>query len=221
MAGNLFVRDEGHDMVAAADEVVAILREACRAAEDMGMKIAMENHADFTVRELASIHARVNSPAFGFTVDCANLAFDLDDPLRLAEILAPHALTTHFKNYRIVRTGEGLALENCALGRRRDRLARHRRDAGEIQSADQPEYRNPLAIRPVQAQHAEPGLLGETPCAVRPTVFLVLGESLGKPPLEPWPDNLPDGPAAWKREAEDLRSSVRLGAARAGAFTDS
>ena len=116
MAGNLFTRDEGHDMTALADQAVAILREACRAAEDMGMKIAMENHADFTVRELASILARVNSPAFGFTVDCANLAFDLDDPLRLAGILAPHALTTHFKNYRIIRTAEGLALENCALG---------------------------------------------------------------------------------------------------------
>ncbi len=70
----------------------------------LGMKIAMENHADFTVRELASILARVNSPAFGFTVDCANLAFDLDDPLRLAGIMAPHALTTHFKNYRVIRT---------------------------------------------------------------------------------------------------------------------
>ena len=33
------------------------------------MKIAMETHADFTVRELASIYARVNSPAFGYTVD--------------------------------------------------------------------------------------------------------------------------------------------------------
>ncbi len=116
VAGNLFARDEGYDMVATADEVVAILREACRAAEVMGMKIAMENHADFTVRELASIHARVNSPAFGFTVDCANLAFDLDNPLRLAEILAPHALTTHFKDYRIIRTHEGLALQNGALG---------------------------------------------------------------------------------------------------------
>ena len=116
VAGNLFTRDEGHDMAALADRAVAILREACRAAEDLGMKIAMENHADFTVRELASILARVNSPAFGFTVDCANLAFDLDDPLRLAGILAPHALTTHFKNYRILRTPDGLALANCALG---------------------------------------------------------------------------------------------------------
>ena len=55
VGGNLFVRDEGHDMTRLADQAVAILREACRAAEDLGMQIAMENHADFTVRELAAI----------------------------------------------------------------------------------------------------------------------------------------------------------------------
>ena len=115
VGGNLFTRDEGHDMTALADTAVAILREASQAAEAMGMKIALENHADFTVRELASIQARVNSPAFGFTVDCANLAFDLDDPLRLARIMAPYGLTTHFKNYRVMRTPTGLALENCDL----------------------------------------------------------------------------------------------------------
>ncbi len=80
VGGNLLTRDEGHDMTALSDQAVAILREACRAAEDLGLKIALENHADFTVRELASILARVGSPAFGFTVDCANLAFDLDAP---------------------------------------------------------------------------------------------------------------------------------------------
>ena len=82
----------------------------------MGIKIAMENHADFTVREGAGILARVDSPAFGFTVDCGNLAFDLDEPVRLAKMMAPHALTAHYKNYRILRTPEGLALGNCPLG---------------------------------------------------------------------------------------------------------
>ena len=33
VAGNLFTRDAGHDMAQLADEAVAILREACRAAE--------------------------------------------------------------------------------------------------------------------------------------------------------------------------------------------
>lgn len=116
VAGNLFSRDEGYDMGALAHQAVAILREACKAAEDLGMCIALENHADFTVGELLSIRARVGSEALGFTVDCANLAFDLDEPLRLAGLMAPYALTTHYKNYRIVRTGCGLALENCALG---------------------------------------------------------------------------------------------------------
>ena len=52
VAGNLFIRDEGHDMAAMANRAVAIFREACRAAHDLGMKIAMENHADFTVRRV-------------------------------------------------------------------------------------------------------------------------------------------------------------------------
>jgi len=104
VGGNLFTRDEGHDMAQLADDTVAILREACKAAEDLGIRIAMENHADFTVRELAAIHARVGSPAFGFTLDTGNLAFDMDDPMRLAQIMAPHTFATHCKNYKIVRT---------------------------------------------------------------------------------------------------------------------
>ena len=208
VAGNLFVRDEGHDMVAVADDVVAILREACRAAEDTGMKIAMENHADFTVRELASIYARVNSPAFGFTVDCANLAFDLDAPLRLAEILAPYALTTHFKNYRIIRTSEGLALENCGLG------------DGEIDlpaiAATLAKYNPKINLNieihtqfaPFRLNVLDPAYWARHPAPPADGLSWYLAKAWSKPLLDPWPDNLPDGETSWKREAEDLRSSV-------------
>ena len=147
-------------MVALADEAVAILREACRAAEDLGMKIAMENHADFTVRELASILARVNSPAFGFTVDCANLAFDLDDPLRLAEIMAPPRLDDALQELPNHPHPDGLALENCALGDGDIDLAAIAELLGEAQSADQPEHRNSLASSPLSAGRLEPGLSG-------------------------------------------------------------
>ncbi len=209
VAGNLFVRDQGYDMVATADEVVAILREACRAAEDLGMKIAMENHADFTVRELASIHARVNSPAFGFTVDCANLAFDLDNPVRLAEILAPHALTTHFKNYRIIRTGDGLGLQNGALGDGdidlaaiAATLAKYKPDINlniEIHSQFAPFKLNVLKPAYWSCHYSQPA----------DGLAWYLAKAWDRPLLEPWPENLPDGPAAWKRESEDLRSSIR------------
>ena len=171
VAGNLFIRDEGHDMVALADQAVAILREACRAAEDLGIKIAMENHADFTVRELASILARVDSPAFGFTVDCANLAFDLDAPLRLAEIMAPHALTTHYKNYRIVRGPRGLALENCALGDGDIELSA----MTELLAKHNPQINLNIEIHSqfaaLPARRPEPGILGAASVAARATVW--------------------------------------------------
>jgi hypothetical protein len=35
VAGNLFIRDQGYDMAALADDVVEILRPACKAAENM------------------------------------------------------------------------------------------------------------------------------------------------------------------------------------------
>lgn len=220
VAGNLFTRDEGHDMTAMADQVVAILREACKAAEDLGLKIAMENHADFTVRELASILARVASPAFGFTVDCANLAFDLDDPLRLAGIMAPYALTTHFKNYRIIRTPKGLALENCSLGEGEIDLEsiagilhQHNPQINlniEIHSQFAPFTLNVLD-RAYWARHPSPPGEG---------LAWYLGKSWVKAIPERWPDNLPDGPEAWELEQRHLRESVSWARSALGKILD-
>jgi sugar phosphate isomerase/epimerase len=209
VAGNLFTRDEGHDMAALADRAVATLREACRAAEDLGMKIALENHADFTVRELAAILARVASPAFGFTLDSANLAFDLDDPLRLAEILAPHTLTTHFKNYRILRTPDGLALANGALGDGdidqtaiAELLARYNPQIRlniEVHSQFAP-FRLDVLRRAWWSRHLAPPGDG---------LAWYLEKAWTRPLPDPWPDNLPDGKPSWDRESQDLQSSVR------------
>ena len=102
--------------------------EACPAAEELGMKIAMETHADFTVRELVSILARVDSPAFGLTVDCANMAFDLDIPQRLAgdpgAVRPDDPLQELPRRPQPRRAGPG----ELRLGRRRDRHRGHRRD---------------------------------------------------------------------------------------------
>lgn len=208
VAGNLFIRDEGHDMSAMADRVVATLREACRAAQDLGMKIAMENHADFTVRELASIFARVDSPAFGFTVDCANLAFDLDDPLRLAGIMAPHALTTHFKDYRIVRGRQGLALANCALGDGHIDLVA----IAELLAKHNPQIHLNIEIHsqfaPFRLDVLDPTYWSRHPSPPGDGLAWYLGKSWFEPLLDPWPDNRPDGPKSWELEEEHLQRSI-------------
>jgi sugar phosphate isomerase/epimerase len=208
VVGNLFIRDEGHDMVALADQTVAILREACRAAEDLGIKIAMENHADFTVRELASIFARVSSPAFGFTVDCGNLAFDLDAPLRLAEILAPHALTTHYKDYGIVRTTDGLALENCALGDGDIELVA----MTELLAKYNPQLNLNIEIHsqfsPFRLDVLRPAFWTRHPSPPGDGLAWYLAKSWNKPPLDPWPNNFADGAPAWEVESKHLRQSI-------------
>lgn len=208
VAGNLFTRDEGHDMAKLADDAAAILGEACRAAEAMGLKIALENHADFTVRELASILARVNSPAFGFTVDTANLAFDLDEPLRLARIMAPHALTTHFKNYRVIRTPQGLALENCELGE------------GDIDAAAiagilaqcHPDLHMNIEIHsqfaPFPLNILAPGYWDRHPAPPGDGLAWYLSKSWTRNDPPRPAANLPDGPEAWRVEEKHLESSI-------------
>jgi sugar phosphate isomerase/epimerase len=209
VVGNFLTRDEGHDMTLLADQAVAIFREACRAAEDLGIKIAVESHADFTVREHASILARVNSPAYGFTVDCGNLAFDLDNPLRLAEILAPRAWTTHYKNYRIIRTRDGLALENCAL------------DEGEIDivaiaellAKYNPQINLNIEIHeqyaPFRMDILRPAFWARHPSPPGEGLAWYLEKSWTKAPLDALRDNLPDGAATWEIEARQIRQSVR------------
>jgi sugar phosphate isomerase/epimerase len=209
VGGNLFVRDEGHDMAALADRAVAILREACKAAEEMGLKIAIENHADFTVRELASILARVNSPAFGFTVDCANLAFDIDDPLRLAGIMAPHALTTHFKDYRVLRTPKGLALENCAVGSGDIDLAAIAR----LLAAKNPAINLNIEIHSQWNFFAlnilEEGYFLRHPAPPGDGLAWYLEKSWQRPITADPFIALPDGPESWKLERQHVGQSIR------------
>ena len=209
VAGNLLTRDEGYDMNFLADEAVSILKGACKVAEDMGMKIAAENHADFTVRELVSILARVNSPAFGFTVDCANLAFDLDEPIRLAKIMAPYALTTHYKNYRIIRTKNGLGLENCSLGEGdidiisiTQILAEHNPGINlniEIHSQFAPFKLNILDEEFFKKHPAPPG----------DGLSWYLKKSWEKDIPETRPSDLADGEKSWGLEYEHLKLSIR------------
>ncbi|MGA2617826.1 MAG: sugar phosphate isomerase/epimerase [Thermoguttaceae bacterium] len=209
VGGNLFVRDEGHDMARLADQAVDILREACRAAGDMGMHIAMENHADFTVRELAGIRARVGSPAFGFTLDCANLAFDLDDPVRLARIMAPYSQTTHFKNYRVIRTRRGLALENCSLGEGEIDLPA----IAEILAAQRPTINLNIEIHtqfaPFTLDILDKTFFQRHPSPPGDGLAWYLQAAWNKAIPEALPANLPDGQLSWQREQEDVRQSVR------------
>lgn len=79
-------------------------REAVKIAEDYGIKMAVENHIDYTADEIMQLLENVDSPNFGVNFDTGNFLRLLDDPIRGMEILAPHVLAVHLKDLQVNHT---------------------------------------------------------------------------------------------------------------------
>jgi len=82
-------------------QLVVMLREAVKVAEGHGIKLAIENHIDFTAKEILQIVEAVGSPHLGVNFDTGNFARLLDDPIKAMELLAKHTLATHIKDLRV------------------------------------------------------------------------------------------------------------------------
>jgi sugar phosphate isomerase/epimerase len=76
-------------------------KEAIKIAEDVGVKLAVENHIDYTADEIMQLLENVDSPNFGVNFDTGNFLRLLDDPIRGMEILAPHVLAVHLKDLQV------------------------------------------------------------------------------------------------------------------------
>ena len=81
--------------------VLPMLKQAVKAAEDQGVKLAMENHMDFTAPEIKSIIEQIGSPNFGVTFDSGNFFRMLQDPVEAMEILGPYVFATHLKDLAV------------------------------------------------------------------------------------------------------------------------
>lgn len=82
--------------------MVACLREAAKVAEELEMPLAVENHCDFTGKELATVLREVDSEWIGCAMDTANGFTVYCDPNEDIEALAEFTFTTHMKDMRMV-----------------------------------------------------------------------------------------------------------------------
>ncbi|MFH1185807.1 MAG: sugar phosphate isomerase/epimerase family protein, partial [Chloroflexota bacterium] len=96
VGSSLMFRHEPHgpQIKALAD----MFKKAIKTAEDAGIKMAVENHIDFTGDEILQLLSEVNSPNFGLNFDTGNFLRLLDDPIAAMEKLAPHVMATHVKD---------------------------------------------------------------------------------------------------------------------------
>ncbi len=73
------------------------LKATAPAAEDAGIRIAVENHCDSFSEEILWLLDLVDHPAVGACIDTVNALMVMEDPMQAIENLAPRAFTNHFR----------------------------------------------------------------------------------------------------------------------------
>jgi sugar phosphate isomerase/epimerase len=81
--------------------LVKMFKEAIKVAADYDIKMAVENHIDFTGAEILQLLEEVGSPYLGLNFDTGNFARLLDDPVKAMKKLAPYTLATHIKDLKV------------------------------------------------------------------------------------------------------------------------
>jgi len=85
-------------------------------AAQHGVKIAFENHKDWRVDEQLDVLEHLSSEHVGVTFDFGNNLALLEDPVTVAEALAPYILSTHAKDMAMAEYAEGFLLSEVPLG---------------------------------------------------------------------------------------------------------
>ena len=80
---------------------IEALGGALESARDAGVRLAIENHSDFTVAEYESILKELGSDDVGVFLDLINPISALDDPVTVVRGLAPLAVAGHVKDYEL------------------------------------------------------------------------------------------------------------------------
>lgn len=96
VGSSLMFRNEPHGPQ--IDALVVMFKEAVKHARDLNIKMAVENHIDFTSEEILEILERVDSEYLGLNFDTGNFLRLLDDPVKGMEKLAPFVYATHVKD---------------------------------------------------------------------------------------------------------------------------
>lgn len=96
--------------------VIANLKMLTPLAEDLGVKVAVENHGDLRIAELERLLAEVNSPALGIQYDLLEQVAIFEDPRLAADRLLPHAITVHWNDAYPRLSNRGFHVTPCMPG---------------------------------------------------------------------------------------------------------
>ncbi len=98
------------------EKTVGLLKKAAPMAQDMGIRLALENHCDSFSEEILWVLKQVDHPFVGACIDTMNAWHIGEDPMRAIENLAPVAFTNHFRDDRVEFCRDGFRVSGVAVG---------------------------------------------------------------------------------------------------------
>jgi len=99
VGSSLMFRHEPHGPQ--IERLSRMFSSAVKHAEKYDIRLAVENHIDFTSDEMLQLIENVDSPYLGINFDTGNFLRLLDDPVKGMEKLAKHVYATHIKDLRV------------------------------------------------------------------------------------------------------------------------
>ena len=105
--------DLGRELARAPED----LRRVLPLCADFGVRIAVENHEYETSSDLLEIVRRVDSPHVGLLVDTGNSMMVWEDPVGAVRAMAPHAVSSHFKDHVVIEEAGRPLIVGVPIGR--------------------------------------------------------------------------------------------------------
>jgi sugar phosphate isomerase/epimerase len=99
------------------ETTIKLFRSVRSEALDMGVKIAIENHAgDMQARETRIVIEESGKDFVASCLDTGNPVWAIEDPFVALEVLAPYVVTTHVRDSCVFEVPRGAAFQWVALG---------------------------------------------------------------------------------------------------------
>ncbi len=99
------------------EDTVRVLKARRNMALDLGVKVAVENHAgDMTATELAWLVESAGTDFVGVNLDSGNALWTLEDPLESLEKLGPYTVSTSLRDSAVWATDKGCKVQWTAFG---------------------------------------------------------------------------------------------------------
>ena len=99
------------------EQAVEDFLQVIHACADYGVRIAFENHEFESSHDVLAVVHKVNSEHVGAHVDTGNSMMVWEDPIDAIKAMAPHAVSSHFKDHLVIMLNDQPMIAGVPLGK--------------------------------------------------------------------------------------------------------